>query len=114
MRCFASYVRSIPDAGGTRARSSKTSARRHRAKRADAEERTRVCAGVPAGHAWRGSAADAAPRPPAVTGLMVVQHPLRLLTIAHSYCGPLHPLPPHEMARAGGARWGVTAVATRF
>jgi glycosyltransferase involved in cell wall biosynthesis len=45
---------------------------------------------------------------------MAVQHPRRLLTIAHSYCVALNRRLAHEMARAGGAQWEVTAVAPRF
>jgi glycosyltransferase involved in cell wall biosynthesis len=45
---------------------------------------------------------------------MAVQHPRRLLTIAHSYCVALNRRLAHEMARAGGERWEVTAVAPRF
>ena len=41
-------------------------------------------------------------------------HPRRLLTIAHSYCVALNRRLAHEMARAGGAQWEVTAVAPRF
>ena len=45
---------------------------------------------------------------------MPAQHPRRLLTIAHSYCVALNRRLAHEMARAGGAGWEVTAVAPRF
>src|SRR5271156_6635948 len=45
---------------------------------------------------------------------MAVQHPRRLLTIAHSYCVALNRRLAHEMARAGGEQWEVTAVAPRF
>ncbi len=38
----------------------------------------------------------------------------RLLTIAHSYCVALNRRLAHELARAGGDRWEVTAVAPRF
>jgi glycosyltransferase involved in cell wall biosynthesis len=41
-------------------------------------------------------------------------HPRCLLTIAHSYCVALNRRLAHEMARAGGERWEVTAVAPRF
>jgi glycosyltransferase involved in cell wall biosynthesis len=44
---------------------------------------------------------------------MPVQHPRRLLTIAHSYCVALNRRLAHEMARAGGSKWEVTAVAPR-
>jgi glycosyltransferase involved in cell wall biosynthesis len=40
--------------------------------------------------------------------------PRRLLTIAHSYCVALNRRLAHEMARAGGDRWEVTALAPRF
>ena len=45
---------------------------------------------------------------------MAAQHPRRLLTIAHSYCVALNRRLAHEMARAGGEQWEVTAVAPRF
>ena len=45
---------------------------------------------------------------------MAAQHPRRLLTIAHSYCVALNRRLAHEMARAGGEQWQVTAVAPRF
>jgi len=45
---------------------------------------------------------------------MAAQRPRRLLTIAHSYCVALNRRLAHEMARAGGERWEVTAVAPRF
>ncbi|HVA84579.1 MAG TPA: glycosyltransferase family 4 protein [Candidatus Binataceae bacterium] len=41
-------------------------------------------------------------------------HPRRLLTIGHSYCVALNRRLAHEMARAGGKQWEVTAVAPRF
>ncbi len=41
-------------------------------------------------------------------------HPRRLLTIGHSYCVALNRRLAHEMARAGGEQWEVTAVAPRF
>jgi glycosyltransferase involved in cell wall biosynthesis len=40
--------------------------------------------------------------------------PRRLLTIAHSYCVALNRRLAHELARAGGDRWEVTAVAPKF
>ena len=45
---------------------------------------------------------------------MAVQHPHRLLTIGHSYCVALNRRLAHEMARAGGEEWEITAVAPRF
>lgn len=45
---------------------------------------------------------------------MATRHPRRLLTIAHSYGVALNRRLAHEMARAGGERWEVTAVAPRF
>lgn len=45
---------------------------------------------------------------------MAVRHPRRLLTIAHSYCVALNRRLAHEMARAGGEEWEVTALAPRF
>ncbi len=45
---------------------------------------------------------------------MAPQHPRRLLTIAHSYCVALNRRLAHEIARAGGEQWQVTAVAPRF
>jgi glycosyltransferase involved in cell wall biosynthesis len=45
---------------------------------------------------------------------MAIQNPRRLLTIGHSYCVALNRRLAHEMARAGGDRWEVTAVAPRF
>ena len=50
----------------------------------------------------------------APTPIMAAQHPRRLLTIAHSYCVALNRRLAHEMARAGGEQWEVTAVAPRF
>jgi len=46
--------------------------------------------------------------------MMAARHPRRLLTIAHSYCVALNRRLAHEMARAGGEEWEVTAVAPRF
>lgn len=40
--------------------------------------------------------------------------PLRLLTLGHSYVVALNRRLPHEIARVGGGRWEVTAVAPRF
>ena len=45
---------------------------------------------------------------------MAAQHPRRLLTIAHSFCVGLNRRLAHEIARAGGEQWEVTAVAPRF
>jgi glycosyltransferase involved in cell wall biosynthesis len=42
------------------------------------------------------------------------RRPRRLLSIAHSYCVALNRRLAHEMARAGGAEWEVTAVAPAF
>ncbi|HKQ99112.1 MAG TPA: glycosyltransferase family 4 protein [Pyrinomonadaceae bacterium] len=42
------------------------------------------------------------------------RRPLRLLTIAHSYCVALNRRLAHEMARAGAGEWEVTAVAPSF
>lgn len=46
--------------------------------------------------------------------MMAARYPRRLLTIAHSYCVALNRRLAHEMARAGGEEWDVTAVAPRF
>lgn len=40
--------------------------------------------------------------------------PLRLLSVAHSYCVALNRRLAHEMARAGAGKWEVTAVAPTF
>src|SRR5262245_65212531 len=40
--------------------------------------------------------------------------PRRLLSVAHSYCVALNRRLAHEMTRAGGDRWEVTAVAPAF
>jgi glycosyltransferase involved in cell wall biosynthesis len=42
------------------------------------------------------------------------RRPRRLISIAHSYCVALNRRLAHEMARAGGDRWEVTAVAPAF
>jgi glycosyltransferase involved in cell wall biosynthesis len=42
------------------------------------------------------------------------RRPRRLLSIGHSYCVALNRRLAHEMARAGGADWEVTAVAPSF
>ena len=66
MRCGASFVCPVPAASGTRARRSKASSRRNGRARVDAENRARVRAREPAGHAWRRDPAGAAPRTPAM------------------------------------------------
>lgn len=42
------------------------------------------------------------------------RRPRRILSIAHSYCVALNRRLVHEMARAGGAEWEITAVAPAF
>jgi glycosyltransferase involved in cell wall biosynthesis len=42
------------------------------------------------------------------------QRPLRILSVAHSYAVELNRRLAHEMARAGGDRWAITAVAPRY
>jgi glycosyltransferase involved in cell wall biosynthesis len=42
------------------------------------------------------------------------RRPRRILSIGHSYCVALNRRLAHEMARAGGAEWEVTAVAPAF
>ena len=44
----------------------------------------------------------------------MIRRPRRILSIAHSYCVALNRRLAHEMARAGGADWEVTAVAPEF
>ncbi len=44
----------------------------------------------------------------------MIARPLRLLTVGHSYVVALNRRLPHEIARVGGGRWEVTAVAPRF
>src|ERR1700733_14288582 len=43
-----------------------------------------------------------------------VQTPRRILSIAHSYVVSANRRLAHEIARAGGAKWEVTAVAPRY
>src|SRR5271167_2179428 len=45
---------------------------------------------------------------------MAAQRPRRILSIAHSYCVALNRRLAHEMARAGGDDWQITAVAPAF
>ncbi len=45
---------------------------------------------------------------------MAATRPRRLLTVGHSYCVALNRRLAHEMARAAGDEWEVTAVAPRF
>src|SRR5207245_340276 len=44
----------------------------------------------------------------------MVPRPRKLLTLGHSYCVALNRRLAHEMSRAGGDKWEVTAVAPRY